>query len=330
MSEIELLSIGDASMDSFITPTESETLCRLDDKDCLICFSYGDKIPVSSLEFSIGGNAANNAVGSRRLGVNSAAILTLGDDDIGNQIVNKLKAEGVDVTYVVQQPKTGSNYSTIVIYAGERTIFSYKFPREYQFPQDLPKTPWIYLTSMSKSFGPVYEKVASFVKENPDIKLAFNPGSRQIRVGVDKLKSVLAVTYAVYVNRKEAEILTGFKESQGKEKELLKALSSLGPKVPIITDGVNGSFVYDGARFIKAGVLPIDAFERTGAGDAFGAGCISALIKGKSLEDALLQGTINSASVIGYVGAQKGLLKEKDLPSWIERAKSCDLKVSEF
>lgn len=327
---LDLLSIGDASLDVFITPTESETLCRLDDKDCLICFSYGDKIPVKSLDFSIGGNAANNAVGTRRLGVKSAAILTLGTDDIGNQIVEKLVKEGVDASYVYRQKDKGSNYSVIVSVAGERTIFTYKTPREYEFPKELPKTLWIYLTSMGKSFRPVYEKVVSWVKQNPDVKLAFNPGSRQLRAGTDAIRNVLNVTYAVYVNRKEAEMLTGFEESQGKEKELLSALSSLGPKVSIITDGGNGSFVYEGEKFYKAGILPIDAFERTGAGDAFGAGCISALIKGKSFEETLLRGTLNSASVIGYIGSQGGLLREDELSEWIERAKSSNVEIGEF
>ena len=327
---LELLSIGDASLDVFITPTETETLCRLDDKDCLICFSYGDKIPVKDLHFSVGGNAANNAVGTRRLGVNSAAVLTLGDDDIGSQIIDTLKSEGVDTSLTVQQSNTKSNYSTIVVFAGERTIFSHKTPRNYEFPSDLPKTPWIYLTSMGESFKPVYASVTDWIKKNPDTKLAFNPGSRQIRVGTKQLKNVLEVTFIVYVNRHEAEVLTGLEGTSGKEKELLRALSDLGPKVSIITDGENGSYVYDGERFIEAGVLPINAYERTGAGDSFGAGCVSALIKGKSFEEALLWGTVNSASVIGYIGAQRGLLEEKDIPEWLNRAKSCNVKVGEF
>src|SRR4030067_3781989 len=102
MSELDLLSIGDASMDVFITPTESETLCRVDDKECFLCFSYGDKIPVKDLEFSVGGNAANNAVGTKRLGVKSAAGLTLSDDNIGNQISAKLGSEGVDTSFITR------------------------------------------------------------------------------------------------------------------------------------------------------------------------------------------------------------------------------------
>ncbi len=328
-NKLNLLSVGDASIDVFVTPTESETLCRVDTKECLICFSYGDKIPVSNLEISIGGNAANNATGTKRLGINSAVVLTLGDDDIGSKIIEKLKGEGVDTTYVIQQPSTNSNYSTIVSYSGERTILSYKAPRSYEFPVKLPITPWVYLTSMADSFRPFYNHLVGWLKKNPDIKLVFNPGSRQLRAGVDSLKDVLARSHIVYVNKKEAETLTGMKESQDM-KELLKALSALGPKVPIITNSSNGSFAYDGTKFVKAGILPVDAYERTGAGDAFGSGCLSALVKEKSLEEALLWGTLNSASVIGYIGSQRGLLKESEMAEWLERAKSSKVEVGEF
>ncbi len=313
-----------------MTPTESEALCQLDTKECFIAFSYGDKIPVKSLQFSIGGNAVNNAVGTKRLGINPAIVLTIGLDDIGTQIVDKLKKEGVDTTYVIQQPSTSSNYSAVINYSGERTIFTYKFPRSYEFPVRLPVTPWVYLTSMGDSFRPFYNHLVDWLKKNSNIKLAFNPGSRQLRAGVSAIKDVISRSEVIFVNRREAEELTGMKSSRGKEKELLKALCGLGVKKPIITDGANGSFTFDGQKYIKVGILPIDAHERTGAGDAFGSGCLSAIIKGKDFQEALLWGTVNSASVIGYVGSQRGLLKEADLAGWLERAKSSSVEMGEF
>ena len=141
MDNFDLLSIGDASIDTFMTPLESETVCRMDTKECLIAFSYGDKIPVKNLEFSIGGNAANNSVGAKRLGVNTAIVLTLGQDSVADMIVGRLKNEGVDPTYIIEQPATTSNYSTIINYSGERTIFVYHAPRSYGFPVKLPITP---------------------------------------------------------------------------------------------------------------------------------------------------------------------------------------------
>src|SRR3990167_5732459 len=335
MTDLELLSIGDATLDVFLTPTESESLCTLNNKECLICFSYGEKIPVKTIEYSVGGNAANNAVGAARLGVKAGIVTTLGGDSAGNQIVEKLEKEGVDMGCVIQQPVAGSNFSTVINYGGERTIFTYHAPRSYEFPVQLPITPWVYLTSMGESFRPFYNHVVEWLKVNPSIKLAFNPGSWQLKAGYEGIKDVLALTYLVFVNREEAEALVGLKESAGKEKDLLMALSKLGPKVCVITDGNNGSFIYDsgvtdGTRFVRAEVLPVDAYERTGAGDAFGSGCLTALIKGKSLEEALVWGTVNSASVIGYVGPQKGLVKEGEMQEWVARYKSSGVKVEEF
>lgn len=326
--KFDLLSIGDVTLDTYITPKESETLCKLDDKKCLICFAYGDKIPVDNLHISVGGNAANNAVGGTRLGLKAGLVSTLGGDSIGAQILNKLDGEGVDLTFAISQPQAASNYSTIINYQGERTIFSYHAPRSYEFPVHLPVTPWVYLTSMGESFQPFYNHFVDWFKKNKGgMKLAFNPGSRQMRK-LDAIEDVISLSHIIYVNRQEAEKITGYNGSD--IKELLKSLFSKGPEICIVTAGSEGSFVYDGNRFLKAGVLPVDAYERTGAGDAYGSGCISALIKGKSLEEALLWGTVNSASVIGYVGSQRGLLTESDMQVWLDRAKSSDVGVGEF
>jgi len=332
MENFDLLSIGDASMDVFMTPLESDTICRLDTKECSICFDYGDKIPVKNLEFSVGGNAANNAVGTKRLGISTGIVLTLGQDSVGDIIVKRLKDEGVDATYIIEQPATSSNYSTIINYSGERTIFVYHAPRSYEFPVHLPITPWLYLTSMGESFRPFYIHMVDWLKANPQIKLAFNPGSWQMRSDFENIKDVMSLTHVIFVNRDEAEKLTGFTGSDKKERDLLIALSKLGPKICVITDGSNGSFAYDSinGKFLKAGVLPVDAYERTGAGDAFGSGTLAALIHGKPLDEALIWGTCNSASVIGYTGSQKGLLKFEEMDAWLVRAKSSGVSVVQF
>ena len=328
--EPELLSIGDATLDAFIAPTESEEFCEVNTKECFIAFKYGEKIPVKNLEFSIGGNAANNSVGTTRLGVKTSLVLTLGDDSVGNQIVERLRVEGVDLTYVIQQPSTTSNFSTVITYQGERTIFTYHAPRSYEFPVQLPAVPWVYLTSMGESFRPFYNHIVDWLKKNPTVKLAFNPGSWQLRAGLQGIGDVLSLTHVLFVNREEAEKLVGMEDSHSKEKELLLAVGKLGPKIVVITDGNNGSYVGDGKLFVRAGVLPVDAYERTGAGDAFGSGALSAIIKGKSFEEALTWGTVNSASVIGYMGAQRGLLRTEEISEWVARAKSSGTTVGQF
>ena len=295
LNQIQLLSIGDATIDVFMTPVEGEAICNLNQKECQICFNYGDKIPVKNLEFTIGGNAANNAVGVSRLGVKDAIVLTLGDDTIGNLIVERLISERVETTFVSRQKAAESNYSTIINYSGERTIFTYHAPRSYEFPVALPVVPWVYLTSMGETYRPFYNHISDWLTQNPEIKLAFNPGTWQIRAGVAGVGKILARAEILYVNREEAEKYVNLPDSHGKEKELLLATAKLGPKTVIITDVPEGSYVFDSVqnRFFKAGIYPQDCLERTGAGDAFGSGFMAAMIKGKTIEEAILWGTVN-------------------------------------
>lgn len=330
MDKVDVISMGDANLDAFIAPQESESLCNLDTKECLIAFSYGDKIPVKSLEFSIGGNAANNVIGLNRLGLNALPVLTLGDDSTGLQIIERLKNEGVNLTFVLQQPSTSSNFNVVVTYSGERTIFSYHSPRSYEFPLQLPKSQFVYLTSMGDSFRPFYNHVVEWLLKNPDTGLVFNPGSVQMREGASNLSSILKMTKIIFVNKQEAEKLSGFNSESQVTRQLAQSLSLLGPKIVIITDGSNGSFAFDGNNLFHCPVLPMDAFERTGAGDAFGSGFLAAFVKGKSIEESLIWGTVNSASVIGYTGAQRGLLSFKDIDVWLDRAKSCGVTVKQI
>ena len=182
---------------------------------------------------------------------------------------------------------------------------------------------------MGETFRPFYNHFLDWSKKNSGIKLAFNPGTWQMKGGVEGIKEVLSLSYILYVNREEAEKLTNFPDSHGKEKELLILVSKLGPKISIVTDGPEGCLAYDGQKFLKCGIYPQEVTERTGAGDAFGSGMITALIKGKDLKEALIWGTINSASVVSFVGAQKGLLKESEMQEWLERGKD-KVKVEEF
>ena len=60
--------------------------------------------------------------------------------------------------------------------------------------------------------------------------------------------------------------------------------------------------------------------ERTGAGDAFAATLVAALVKGLSLEEALRWAPVNSMNVVQHVGAQAGLLGEKQLLQLLHHA----------
>lgn len=324
----DLVSIGDASLDVFIAPTEHEAFCTIDHEACLVCFNYADKIPVEEIYFVLGGNAANNAVGATRLGLSVAILVTLGEDKTGDRIIENLGEEGIGTRFIKRQANCITNYNTAVMYSGERTIFTYHPTYNYEFPQEAPVAPWAYLTSMGRGFEAFYEKVIEWARKN-NVKIAFNPGSYQMRAGINSLRNLFPLIEVLFVNKEEAAKFMNDQVSID-EKQLLQGMVQLGVKKAVITDGSNGSFAFDGQKYYRTGVLPIDAYERTGAGDSFASGCLSALIQGRGMDEALLWGTVNSASVIGHIGPQAGLLRKEQLPEWIERAKSSGVEVKEF
>src|SRR3989344_5394153 len=120
---LDVISIGDSTIDTIIQIHDAE-INRDGDKS-KISLDWGTKIPVDHLDHQVGGNAANNAVGSARLGLKTAIYTHLGTDDAGNRIVDKFKKEEVSTKYVEVELGKSSNYSAVLEFQGERTIFVY-------------------------------------------------------------------------------------------------------------------------------------------------------------------------------------------------------------
>jgi sugar/nucleoside kinase (ribokinase family) len=313
----DLVTVGNAVQDVFlkIAEEEAEVHCNINKEECLICFNWADKIPVEELTFSIGGNAANVAVGVSRLGLKAAFAAILGDDKTGREILEELKKEGVDVSYVKIDKGSRSNYSVIINYKSERTILGYRYERKHG-SYEIPESRWVYLTSMEKGFEAIYEQVFDWV-EKKKIKMAFNPGTRQMKE-IKDWRWVLKHTYILFVNKNEAKIILGQEEQH--MKKLLAGVAKMGPKIVVITEGPQGSNAYDGKDIWRIGIIrEAPAVERTGAGDSFACGVVSAVLKGKDLGEALRWGTANAASVIGKVGTQPGLLTEAGMSEWLQR-----------
>jgi len=316
MDNPKILVIGDVTIDVFLAPEAGEAFCQMKEHEQYICFSYGDKIPVNRLDFFTGGNAANVAIGLQRLGVDSSIMTTLGSDTVSTIILNELKKESVNTSYVTVQQGISSNYSTIISFQGERTIFTYHAPKTYVFNKNAIMPNYVYLTSMGERFLPFYQDLISLLTTQPDVTLMFNPGSLQMRANNEDIENILHRTNILFVNRKEAETFSLMTNSQGKEKEILQTLQKRGPHTVILTDGEHGVYAANNETYLHTSIIPVTVIEKTGAGDAFNAAFISATLEKLPFNQAIQWGTMNAASVIGYIGAQKGLLNLKDIESW--------------
>ena len=304
----DLISIGDATIDTFIQIHEAQIKCNLNRQDCKLCLAYGDKIPVDKLAHLVAGNAANNAIGSRRLNLKSAIYVNIGDDDAGKKIADKLKEEKVGTEFVKVNANMESNYSAVINFKGERTILIYHQPWKYNLP-DLDKTKWVYFTSLSHSFtqSQIIDQLVQYLTRT-GAKLLYNPGTYQIEAGVKKSPQLLSLTEVFVVNLEEAEKIVGRSSGKNEVKRLLKDLHDLGPKIVVITDGGNGSYALSNDKYYQLDIFPAHLVEMTGAGDGYAAGFLAAMFYGKEVMEAMRWGAANGASVIEQIGPQAGLL----------------------
>jgi sugar/nucleoside kinase (ribokinase family) len=305
---LDLIVIGDSTIDIYVQIHEAQIKCSVDKQTCQLCVQYGDKIPVDKLRHTVAGNAANSAVGSARLGLKAGIYTNIGSDSSGLEIIKTLKKEGVDIKNLIKNEGMESNLSVVLNFKGERTIFVYHQDWQYKLP-DIGSSSWIYFTSVSKSVEDslLYDEIAKYI-ELTNAKLLYNPGTNQLRMDIKKQSKILILSELFIVNKQEAEQILGLGVNRKSGRELLKALSELGPKMVVITDGENGSYGYDGDKYYKLQAFPAKLVEMTGAGDGYATGVLSGLFHGKSLMEAMRWGAANGASVVEQIGPQAGLL----------------------
>lgn len=278
-----------------------------------MCFNHGSKIMVESFQTSISGNAINVAVGAKLLGLSVAVYSETGDDANAEKIEKKLKESGIDTNFLIKNKGTETALHAVIVFAGERTIFSYHGKRTYKI-RDWGKPKFIYYTSLGEGFETFQKELADYKKKNPEIGLIFNPGTFHMAKGVEALTNILKVCDILILNSEEAVRLT-LAPREDETIDLHQKLQSLGPKLTVITSGDNGATAYDGKTLYKQEIYSDNRLvvDKTGAGDAFSAGFVSAIINGKKLDEALKWGAIDAGNQIKVVGPIDGMITRMEL-----------------
>jgi ribokinase len=312
--KFDFIAIGDTVTDAFIELREAVV------EEGLLCMRFGDKIPYRNVTVVPGvGNSANAANAAARLGLTSALITNLGADSYADEAIAALEKNGVHTDFVIKHEGKKTNYHYLLLFNAERTILIKHEEYEYVMP-DMGSPRWIYLSSLGEHSLPFHDVIVDYLEKYPDIKLAFQPGTYQMKFGKEKLARVYNRSDLFFCNKQESQRILETKEDN--IKHLLEMMHNLGPKVPVITDGPQGAYVYDGTTFWTMPMYPDPKppIDRTGAGDAFSSTFATAIALGMSIEDALRWGPINSMSVVQYIGAREGLVTREQLEDYLSQA----------
>jgi len=320
MANLDFIAIGDITTDAFIRLRDAEIHCDINHEKCTICMDFATKIPYEFVKVVPAvGNSANAAVAAARLGLKTGLVTNMGDDQNGKDCLTQLKKDKVNCDYIKIHPGKSTNYHYVLWYEDERTILIKHESYEYELPfLGLPK--WIYLSSIGEAGAPFHSKIAEYLKERPEINLAFQPGTFQINLGYEKLKDIYSRTKIFFCNINEAQRILKIEEKS--IPRLLSKIKELGPEIVVITDGKKGAYLHYEKEMFFMPSYPDQSppYERTGAGDAFSSTFVAALALGKTPLEALTWAPVNSMYVVQYIGAQEGLLTRKKLEGNLKTA----------
>ncbi len=307
---IDVLTIGDIKLDTFITLPHASVECTLEQQGCKLCLDYGQKIEVLSTLSQIAGSAPNVAVGLAKMKQKTAVLSVMGQDVTHTVAMHWLKAQKVDTSLITINPGKESSFSAVLNFKGENTQLVVHQSVDIKLPAKLPKTKWIHVGELGRGYDKLFRDLITTSKAN-NIRLSFNPGQLQIQERKKSLFDLINASEILFINLVEARALVNLPTAD--IKTVINKLYTLGADDVIITDGQNGAYANDGKSLIHAPMFPGKRVETTGAGDAFVSGYLGALLHGATLHTALAWGSVNAASSVCHTGPTAGLLTHEEI-----------------
>lgn len=324
-----IICIGSASKDIFFPTGEGILMDTPEDITAQkkVAFEVGAKYQVEDRFEAVGGVAANCAQGLARLGLDTAVYSCVGNDQVGDWVVQELQKEHVATNLIEQTSGAQTDLSAILVFTqnGERTIFFNRDANEMLKvnPKKLHEASWVFASALNGDWKANMHVILETVREKR-VKLAVNPGQRNIKDDASIVMEAVKQSNVLLLNKDEAmELVMSMRQATAEELQdeafLIRSLYAYGAKVIGLTDGMRGAWGYDGERLLHTDVLRQVAVDATGSGDAFGSGFLAAHMQGYSLEQSLRWGIVNGGSVVRFYGAKEGLLRASEIDSFAAR-----------
>jgi ribokinase len=275
-------------------------------------------------EIAGGGKGANQAIAMGRLGSEVTMIGKVGDDEFGYELIEELKASGVNINGMLidKHEKTGMAYITIDK-AGENIIVVAPGANAKLSIKDIEEKKAILLESdIIVLQNEIPKEINSYVidlikRAGKRIVFNFAPA---IEFGGNSLGKVDFLV----LNETEMSHLAGKSYIEEQIIEMLDEAIELVRKKflgeLLITLGSNGCIWIDKKGSVsKLNAFPVESVDSTGSGDAFVGGFVSGLLIGKSMIDSIKFANAAGALAVTKVGAQPSLPYKEEVENLLAR-----------
>lgn len=260
------------------------------------------------LDIHVGGAESNVAAGLARLGKRVAWWSRLPDSALGRHVAQAVRAHGVDISGVAWGAGRLGTYfvefapaprPTQVIYDRATSAASRMQPGDFDW-EPLKTAGWLHLTGITPALSAsclATVRHAIQVARNANIPISFDLNYRaklwtpeQASLILDELAAGCSLVIAA---RRDVETL--FHIAGEPEAAMRRLHERWNQATVVLTDSANGTGAYDGDRAYHAPAFAVPHPIRIGAGDAFDAGLLVALMESKSLAEALRYGNAVAA-----------------------------------
>lgn len=264
----------------------------------------------SLLEVHTAGAEMNVAVGLARLGHRSAFVTRVGMDPFGARVVGELRAAGVDVCHVEEDPQRPTGLY-VKDFDGLRTSMYYYRKDSAAAglrPADIPSWStaprWSHVTgitpALSESCADLLDEMLSRPADQGKVSfdVNFRPSLWSAAQAAPVLLDFARRADLVFVGCDEAAALWGAEDA--------RAIRRLLSEVPclVVKDGASGATSVCGGDVVTVPSLRVPVVEPVGAGDAFAAGYLSAALDAADERTALRWGHLFAARTVLTVADQ--------------------------
>ena len=260
-----------------------------------------------------GGKGANQAVAAARFGARVALAAAVGADDLGDEALRELAAEGVDVSAVARLEGVATGVAAIMVdRAGENQI-AVASGANAALDGDAVEAALARLTGAGSARG-----VVLLGHEVPEAAVVAGARSAERAGWLVVLNpaparplpdAVVAARPLLTPNADEARALTGEQDAEAAG----RALHTRTGAPVLVTRGAHGALLIAAGHAERLPALPVTAVDTTGAGDTVNGALAAELAAGATIRDAARFALAAAALSTRAAGARAGMPRRDEV-----------------
>jgi 2-dehydro-3-deoxygluconokinase len=282
----------------------------------------------TGVALSIGGAESNVAIGLSRLGVPSSWVSAVGEDELGELVLHRVRGEGVDTSGVRRVPDRPTGLYLREEVAGALRVYYYRrgsaaatlAPGAFD-PSVLDGAAFLHLTGITGALSPECAEFLPWAAKTAraaGVRVSYDVNYRsrlwEPAAARAATEALLPDVDVLLVGDEEAAALWGWDEEA-----CLERFPDAGPREVVVKLGARGcAAVVDGERWSSPG-FPVRQLDPIGAGDAFAAGYLAATLWGRPPEDRLRTANAMGAFCVQNPGDYEGLPSRRELDAFLDQ-----------